>query len=114
MKPRASLVIALPLASLLIASTLLEKKLEKAVERGLASAPKTFSANFSLPFDHGELRVAGKGYSRMQAGSGVREVYLEGSPEELGQEQIQLNYDHILAAEKELWDSFADLIPYRV
>ncbi|MGZ3687147.1 MAG: C45 family autoproteolytic acyltransferase/hydrolase [Bdellovibrionota bacterium] len=38
--------------------------------------------------------------------AGVREVYLEGSPEQIGRQQIRLNYDHMYANEAELWGIF--------
>jgi hypothetical protein len=43
----------------------------------------------------------------------VREVYLEGSPEQIGQAETKLNYDHMIKNEGDLWRMFAHFVPFR-
>ena len=57
----------------------------------------------------GTSRV-GKGYARRR--EGLREVYLEGSPSEIGTEHARLLRQSMLENEQELWDSFAHLVPF--
>jgi isopenicillin-N N-acyltransferase-like protein len=58
--------------------------------------------------DAGIARLWG-GYARVRAG--IREVYLEGSPEQIGTEQARLNYRSMAENEQELWDNFAHYVP---
>ena len=51
----------------------------------------------------------GRAYTRVRAG--VREVYLEGSPERLGAQHERLLRDRMIANEKEMWDNFARFVP---
>jgi isopenicillin-N N-acyltransferase-like protein len=61
------------------------------------------------PVDGGGVRRLGKSYTTMRAG--VREVYLEGSPEQIGSAHSRLLYDRMVANEEELWGTFARLVP---
>lgn len=51
----------------------------------------------------------GRAYTRVRAG--VREVYLEGSPERLGAQHETLLRERMVANEKEMWDTFAHFVP---
>jgi hypothetical protein len=55
------------------------------------------------------VRHLGAGYARRRAD--VREVYLEGTPEQIGTEHARLLRESMLENEQELWDSFAHLVP---
>ncbi len=57
----------------------------------------------------GVRRVLG-GYAR--AWGGIREVYLEGTPEEIGTEQARLNYELMADNEKTLWTDFSRYVPF--
>lgn len=51
----------------------------------------------------------GASYTRLSAG--VREVYLVGSPEEIGSAHSALLYDRMVHNEAELWRTFANFVP---
>jgi hypothetical protein len=59
--------------------------------------------------DDGNVRRIGHSYTTTR--DGVREVYLEGPAERIGADHTRLLYDHMVANERALWTSFADLVP---
>jgi hypothetical protein len=52
----------------------------------------------------------GRSYTRIRAG--VREVYLEGTPEQIGSAHARLLRDRMLANEAELWGEFSHFVPF--
>jgi hypothetical protein len=56
------------------------------------------------------IRRDGRSFARMRGG--VREVYLEGDPETIGSSQARLNYDHMVANERDLWHQFEHFVPF--
>jgi isopenicillin-N N-acyltransferase-like protein len=60
--------------------------------------------------DNGPIRHLWGAYARSRGG--VREVYLEGSPEEMGTEQARLNYDLMVDNERSLWGDFSHYVPF--
>lgn len=73
-----------------------------------------FSApNVTVPDEHmvekDGIRFVGPAYSMERAG--VREAYLEGTPEQLGERNAHLLGDHMNADETELWGTFAHFVP---
>jgi len=60
--------------------------------------------------DNGAIRHLWSSYARSRGG--VREVYLEGSPEEMGTEQARLNYDLMVDNERSLWGDFSHYVPF--
>jgi len=52
----------------------------------------------------------GRSYARMHGR--VRELYLEGSPEQIGDAQARLNYSHMVENERDLWQTFAHFVPF--
>ena len=75
------------------------------------------------PISHGAVSIAtgmevphvelpegqGRSYARVRAG--IREVYLEGSPEQIGAGHARLLHDRMVADERELWASFSQFVP---
>jgi hypothetical protein len=57
-----------------------------------------------------EIHLAKGGYTTMRAG--VRETYLEGSPEELGATHANLVRDRMIVGEDEVWALFEKLVPF--
>lgn len=58
------------------------------------------------------VRFVGPAYSMERAG--VREAYLEGTPEELGERNVRLLGDRMNADEKSLWGTFEHFVPLSV
>src|SRR5215472_13969352 len=46
-----------------------------------------------------------------RVGAGIREVFLEGTPERIGASHARLLRDRMLADEQELWDGFEHFVP---
>lgn len=59
--------------------------------------------------DEGDVTRVGPAYTRIRAG--VREVYLEGTPEQLGARHVGLLRDRMVNNEKELWGTFEHFVP---
>ena len=55
------------------------------------------------------VRFSGPAYSALRGG--VREVYLEGTPEQIGARHARLLGDHMTADENALWGSFEHFVP---
>lgn len=55
------------------------------------------------------VRFVGPAYELVRGG--VREAYLEGTPEQLGERDVRLLRDHMIADEDELWGTFAHFVP---
>src|SRR5580704_16488294 len=60
--------------------------------------------------ESGGIRHLWNAYTRVRGG--VREVYLEGTPEQIGTEQTLLNYDLMVANERALWGDFSHYVPF--
>lgn len=58
---------------------------------------------------NGDVVRSGKGFARTR--ENLREVHLEGSPEEIGAEQASLLYEPMVANERIVWDGFEDVVP---
>jgi isopenicillin-N N-acyltransferase like protein len=56
------------------------------------------------------IRRMGASYTRSR--EGLREVYLEGSPERIGASHVRLLRDRMVANEAELWGTFAHVVPF--
>jgi hypothetical protein len=56
------------------------------------------------------IRRMGASYTRVR--EGLREVYLEGSPERIGASHGRLLHDRMVANEGELWGTFAHFVPF--
>jgi hypothetical protein len=63
----------------------------------------------SLPVERDGVRRLGKSYTTLRGG--IREVYLEGTPEQIGAAHSRLLYDRMVANERDLWGTFARLVP---
>jgi hypothetical protein len=72
--------------------------------------PPAVSVTTPVPTDNGPIRHLGGAYARSRGG--VREVYLEGSPEEIGTEQARLNYELMVDNERSLWGDFSHYVPF--
>lgn len=59
--------------------------------------------------DQGDISRVGPAYTRIR--EGVREVYLEGTPEELGERHVTLLRDRMVHNEMELWGTFEHFVP---
>lgn len=59
--------------------------------------------------DEGGIRRMGAAYARMTGG--VREVYLEGSPERIGTGMSRLLYERMVDNENVLWKAFSHYVP---
>jgi len=59
-----------------------------------------------------ELPAPGASRSWMRTRAGLREVYLEGSPEAIGAEHGRLMRDRMIANEAELWEEYASHVPW--
>lgn len=59
--------------------------------------------------EEGSVKRAGRGWTTKR---GVTLVHLEGSPEEIGAQHATLLRDRMIADEQELWDGFADVVPF--
>jgi hypothetical protein len=65
----------------------------------------------SLPVtESGSIRHLGKAYARSRGG--IREVYLEGTAEEIGAEQARLDYEAMVENERILWGDFSHYVPF--
>jgi hypothetical protein len=65
----------------------------------------------SLPLtENGPIRHLGNAYVRTRGG--IREVYLEGTPEEIGAQQARLNYEPMVENERVLWGDFSRYVPF--
>jgi hypothetical protein len=60
--------------------------------------------------ENGGIRHLWNAYARVRGG--VREVYLEGTPEQIGTEHTLLNYDLMVANERALWGDFSHYVPF--
>jgi isopenicillin-N N-acyltransferase like protein len=60
--------------------------------------------------DNDTIRHLGRAYARSRGG--IREVYLEGTPEEIGTQQARLNYELMLDNERSLWGDFTHYVPF--
>jgi len=58
----------------------------------------------------GSIRHLGNSYARSRGG--IREVYLEGTPEEIGTQQSRLNYESMVENERALWRDFSHYVPF--
>jgi hypothetical protein len=56
------------------------------------------------------VRHMGASYTRSR--EGLREVYLEGSPERIGTSHVRLLRDRMVANEGELWGTFSHFVPF--
>ncbi len=72
-------------------------------------APPAVSVPDETMTDDGTIRRVGPAYTRLSGG--VREVYLEGTPEQLGERHVRLLRDHMAADEHALWGEFAHFVP---
>lgn len=59
--------------------------------------------------EQGGVRRAGRGWTAVRAG--VRALYLEGSPEEMGAAHVSLLRQNMIDDEEELWGLFARFVP---
>ncbi len=66
-------------------------------------------AKSETKIDAGDVTRVGPAWARMSGG--VREVYLEGTPEELGERHVALLRDRMVNNEKELWGTFEHFVP---
>jgi isopenicillin-N N-acyltransferase-like protein len=72
--------------------------------------PPPLGAPGDLPMrDESGVRHVGPGYARTR--EGLREVYLRGSPEQIGTEHARLVHEAMVTNEDELWDSFSKVVP---
>ncbi len=71
--------------------------------------PKVNVASLPLTED-GPIRHLGNAYVRSRGG--IREVYLEGTPEEIGAEQARLDYEAMVENERVLWGDFSRYVPF--
>jgi isopenicillin-N N-acyltransferase like protein len=60
--------------------------------------------------ESGGIRRLGNAYAR--AHGAIREVYLEGTPEQIGTEQTRLNYETMADIERQLWGDFQHFVPF--
>jgi isopenicillin-N N-acyltransferase like protein len=60
--------------------------------------------------ESGGIRHLWNAYARVRGG--VREVYLEGTPEQIGTEHVRLNYDLMVDIERALWGDFSRYVPF--
>lgn len=60
----------------------------------------------------GDVTRVGPAYTRIR--DGVREVYLEGTPEQLGERHVTLLRDRMVNNEKDLWGTFEHFVPLGV
>jgi isopenicillin-N N-acyltransferase like protein len=58
----------------------------------------------------GGIQRLGHAYAKTRGG--IREVYLEGTPEQIGTEQGRLNYDLMVENERSLWGDFSHYVPF--
>ncbi len=72
------------------------------------SAPKVDVPNETM-VERGGIRFVGPSYSMVRAG--VREAYIEGTPEQLGERNARLLGDRMNADESALWGSFEHFVP---
>ncbi len=64
-----------------------------------------------VPVDGADgVRRMGASYTRVR--EGLREVYLEGSPERIGASHVRLLRDRMVANEGELWGTFSHFVPF--
>jgi isopenicillin-N N-acyltransferase-like protein len=83
--------------------------MHEAIGLGTRMHPPSVSVTADLPTEAGGIRRLGSSYARVR--DGVREVYLTGSPEQIGATQARLNYDHMVKNEGDLWHQFAHFVP---
>ena len=57
----------------------------------------------------GDITHVGPAYTRIR--EGVREVYLEGTPEQLGERHVMLLRDRMVHNEQDLWGTFEHFVP---
>lgn len=76
---------------------------------GTRITPPDVTIDPDQPIESAGMKRIGSSYTRVRAG--VREVYLEGSPERIGMAHGRLLYDRMLANEKDLWGTFAKFVP---
>ena len=72
------------------------------------SAPKIALPDEKM-VEHDGIRHVGPAYEMQR--DGVREAYLEGTPEQLGERDARLLGDRMVADENELWGTFAHFVP---
>jgi hypothetical protein len=81
-----------------------------AIVVGTRMQPPDVSLSAEVPVERDGVRRMGASYARMRAG--VREVYLQGDPDQIGASQARLNYDHMVENEGDLWRTFAHYVPF--
>lgn len=59
--------------------------------------------------EQGDVRRAGRGWTAVRAG--VREMYLEGTPEQMGAAHVSLLRQNMIDDENEVWSLFAHFVP---
>ncbi len=96
---------ALPLAH---GAVKLGTRIEPPVDAG--DAPGAGAPFGAVTTDSSGIDHVGPGYARRRAD--LREVYLEGSPAQIGTEHARLLRASMLGNEQELWDSFEHLVPF--
>jgi isopenicillin-N N-acyltransferase-like protein len=97
-------------ARLLLAAAALVLVAHEGIVVSTRIAPPAIVIDDAIPIDGPDgVRRLGKSYTTVRAG--VREVYLEGSPEQIGAAHSRLLYDRMVANERELWGTFAKLVP---
>ncbi len=71
--------------------------------------PPSRGAGTAAPANGGIVHL-GRAYARTWGG--IREVYLEGTPEEIGTEQAEINYPLMVDNERAIWDDFSRYVPF--
>jgi isopenicillin-N N-acyltransferase like protein len=83
----------------------------EAVSLTTAMTPPVLSGTETpVTTDNGGIRHLWGAYARSRGG--IREVYLEGTPEQIGTEQARLNYDLMIDNERSLWGDFSHYVPF--
>ncbi len=77
---------------------------------GTPIRPPAVTLPTDMPVDGpGGVRRMGASYTYVR--EGIREVYVEGSPERIGTEVARLLRDRMLVDEQEVWDTFSTFVP---
>jgi isopenicillin-N N-acyltransferase-like protein len=82
----------------------------EAIAVGTTMTPPTVTVSSTPAADNGTIRHVAGAYARSRGG--VREVYLEGAPEEIGAQQARLNYELMVDNERSLWGDFTHYVPF--
>lgn len=99
-----------PKLGVLLAAMVLLLVAQGALNVATSMTPPSVNVAFSPIQGGGSIQRLGNGYARLHGG--IREVYLEGTPEEIGAQQGRLNYDAMVENERALWGDFSRYVPF--